>query len=153
MTKQFRQFEQWAEDQERTKELQKQREIKIKFEDVKSYIHIFSKHYVDEIIDSVEPFVMNYIKCPVGYAETDHLNDVNECITQIEHMFWQFDVAENKKERNRMIRETIKTESERWKERNAWAFGRYIARLAYLINKQKVERKDYWELFMQNLKK
>jgi hypothetical protein len=129
------------------------RETVIKFEDVKNYIHIFSKHYVDEIIDAVEPFVMNYIQCPVGYAETDGLDDINECITQIEHLFWNFDMAETKRERNRMIRQTIKTETERWKQRNAWAYGRYIGRLAYLINKQKLERKDWMDVMIKNLNK
>lgn len=153
LTKQSRQFERLAENQEKIKEIQKLREIKITFDDVKNYIHIFSKHYVDEIIDAVEPFAMDYIQSPYGYAETDKLNDIDECITQIEHMFWQFDVAETKRERNRMIKETIKTETERWKQRNAWAYGRYIGRLAYLINKQKVQRKDYWEVFIENLNK
>jgi len=127
------------------------RETVIKFEDVKNYIHIFSKHYVDEIIDVVEPFVMDYIESPFGYAETDNLNDINECITEIEHMFWNYEVAENKRERNKMIRDTIKIETERWKKRNGWAYSRFIGRLAYLINKQKLERKDWIKVMVEKL--
>jgi len=52
-----------------------------------------------------------------------------------------------------MIRQTIKTETERWKQRNAWAYGRYIGRLAYLINKQKSERKDWMDVMIKNLNK
>ena len=126
-------------------------QISIKFEDVKNYIHIFSKHYVDEIIDAVEPFTMDYIKSPVGYHETDNLNDVDECITQIEQMFWNIDMAETKRERNQLIKQTIKTETERWKQRNAWAYGRYIGRLAYLINKQKTERKDWIQNIIEKM--
>jgi hypothetical protein len=130
------------------------REVVIKFEDVKNYIHIFSKHYVDEIIDAVEPFAMNYIKCPVGYAETDRLNNINDCITEIEHLFWNFDMCETKRERNKIIKETIKTETTRWKtDKNAWSYGRMIARLAYLINKQKSERKDWMQVMVDKLNK
>lgn len=127
------------------------KETQIKFEDVKNYIHIFSKHYVDEIIDAVEPFAMDYIESPYGFAETDNLNNIDECIREIEHMFWQYDVAENKRERNRMIKQTIKTETERWKMRNAWAYGRYIGRLAYLINKKKTERKNWIEVMVEKI--
>jgi predicted transcriptional regulator len=129
------------------------KETQIKFEDVKNYIHIFSKHYVDEIIDVTEPFVMDYINSPHGFAETDNLNDIDECIREIEHMFWQYDVAENKRERNRMIKQTIKTETERWKMRNAWAYGRFIGRLGYLINKKKTEKKDWIEVIVEKLNK
>ena len=146
LTKQLREMERQADALQ-------QREIVIKFEDVKNYIHIFSKHYVDEIIDSVEPFAMDYIKCPVGYAETDNLNDVDNCITKIEEIFWSFDMCETKRERNKMIKETIKTETDRWKQRNAWAYGRYIGRLAYLINKQKSERKDWMAIMEENFNK
>lgn len=145
LTKQLRELERQATV------VPKRREVVIKFEDVKNYIHIFSKHYVDEIIDAVEPFAMNYIKCPVGYAETDNLNDLDECITKIEEIFWSFDMCETKRERNKMIKETIKTETDRWKERNAWAYGRMIGRLAYLINQKKLQRKDYWTKFTDNL--
>ncbi len=133
--------------------LTKEREIKITFADVKNYIHIFSNHYVDEIIDVVEPFVMDYMKHPVGYAETDGLNDIDECITKIEELFWSFNMVDTKTERNRMIRETIKTETNRWKERNGWAYSRYIARLAYLINKKKCNQKDWLEVFVEKLNK
>ena len=147
LTKQLREMERQADV------VLKKREIVITFEDVKNYIHIFSKHYVDEIIDSVEPFAMAYIKHPYGFAETDNLNDLDECITEIEHLFWNFDMVDSKRERNRMIRETIKTETERWKERNAWAYGRYIGRLAYLINKKKSERKGWIYNMVQNFNK
>jgi hypothetical protein len=147
LTKQLRELERQADV------VLKKREVVITFEDVKNYIHIFSKYYVDEIIDAVEPFAMNYIKFPVGYAETDNLNDIDECITEIEHLFWNFDMVDSKRERNKMINQTIKTETERWKDRNAWAYGRMIGRLAYLINKKKYERKDWISKMVQKLNK
>lgn len=124
----------------------------IKFEDVKNYIHIFSDYYVDEIIDVVEPFVMDYITSPHGYAETDNLNDIDKCIREIEHMFWQYEMTETKRERTQMIKQTIKTETERWKQRNAWAYGRYIGRLAYLLNKKKTEKVSWITEVLENIK-
>jgi len=110
------------------------RETVIQFEDVKNYIHNNGKYYVDDIIDAVEPFAMNYIKLPVGYAETDNLNDITECMNHIDDIFLSFHLC-NQREYNKMVKETIKVETTRWKEKNAWAYGRYIGRLAYLINK------------------
>jgi hypothetical protein len=78
---------------------------------------------------------MNYIKLPVGYAETDKLNDINECMNHINELFWGFELYPTPKQRAKAIKETIKVETTRWKEKNAWAYGRYIGRLAYLINK------------------
>lgn len=114
------------------------REIKVTFEDVKNYIKKTNKYYVLEIIDSVEPFVMYYIKSPFGYAETDRLNDIDECTKHIDDLFLSFHLC-NQREYNKMVDDTIKIETQRWKERNAWAYGRYIGRLAHLLNVSKSE--------------
>jgi hypothetical protein len=112
------------------------REIVITFQDVRNYIHQHAKHYVDDIIDVVQPFAMDYIKHPYGFAETDKLNDIDECIKEIDELFISFTLA-NQREYNRMVNETIEVEFKRWKDRNAWAYGRYIGRLAYLLNQSK----------------
>jgi hypothetical protein len=128
------------------------REVVIKFEDVKNYIKIFSNHYNEEIVNACEPFAMDYILSPFGFAETDKLNDINEVISDIENGFWMISL-EGKREQKSLIKHAVKTETERWKQRNAWGYGRMIGRLAYLINEQKKNRKDYWVRFTENLEK
>jgi hypothetical protein len=128
------------------------REVVIKFEDVKSYLKIFSNHYNEEIVNACEPFAMDYILSPFGFAETDNLNDINEVISDIENGFWMISL-EGKREQKSMIKHAVKTETERWKQRNAWGYGRMIGRLAYLINEQKKSRKDYWTKLVEKLEK
>ena len=128
------------------------REIVIKFEDVKNYLKIFSNHYNEDIVNACEPFAMDYILSPFGFAETDKLNNIDEVISDIENGFWMI-ALEGKREQNRMIKHAVKTETERWKQRNAWGYGRMIGRLAYLINKQKISRKDYWTKFTESFNK
>ena len=130
----------------------KNKEIVIKFEDVKNYIKIFSNHYNENIVNACEPFAMDYILSPFGFAETDNLNDVDEVISEIENGFWMISL-EPKGNQTKMIKHAVATETERWKQRNAWGYGRMIGRLAYLINKQKIERKDYWTRFSETLNK
>jgi hypothetical protein len=146
LTKQLREMERQAD-------VLQQREIVIKFEDVKNYIHIFSKYYVDEIIDSVEPFAMDYITHPYGFAETNEINDLDECIMELEQMFWSYYMTESKRERTKMIKEAVKKETERWKTGNAWGYGRMIGRLAYLINKKKSARKTFMDIMAENFNK
>lgn len=129
-----------------------ERRVVIKFEDVKNYIKIFSNHYNEEIVNACEPFAMDYIEHPYGFAETDGVDDINEIISDIENGFWMISL-EPKRKQNQMIKHAVKTETERWKQRNAWAYGRMIGRLAYLINLQKVSRKDYWTKFVENINK
>jgi hypothetical protein len=124
------------------------REIVITFEDVKNYIKTFSNHYNDEIVSSCEPFAMDYILSPFGFAETDNLNDIDEVISDIENGFWMISLEPKVKQRQ-LIKHAVKTETERWKQRNAWGYGRMIGRLAYLINEQKRNRKDYWSRIVE----
>jgi hypothetical protein len=128
------------------------REVVIKFEDVKNYLKIFSNHYNEEILNACEPFAMDYILSPFGFAETDNLNDIDEVISEIENGFWMISL-ENKREQKSMIKFAVFTETERWKQRNAWGYGRMVGRLAYLINEQKKNRKDYWKRFIEELEK
>lgn len=128
------------------------REVVIKFEDVKSYLKIFSNHYNEEIVNACEPFAMDYILSPFGFAETDNLNNIDEVISEIENGFW-FISLEGKRKQNQMIKHAVQIETERWKQRNAWGYGRMIGRLAYLINEQKKNRKDYWKRFIEELEK
>ena len=126
------------------------RKVVIKFEDVKNYIKIFSNHYNEEIVNACEPFAMDYILSPFGFAETDDLNDINDVISDIENGFWMISL-EDKKDQRRMIKLAVKLETARWEDRNAWAYGRLIGRLAYLINQQKLSRKDYWNRLVEKL--
>ena len=132
--------------------MNKKPEVVITFEDVKNYIKIFSNHYNEEIVNACEPFAMDYILSPFGFAETDNLNDIDAVISDIENGFWMISL-ENKTEQRKMIRHAVKTETERWKQRNAWGYGRLIGRLAYLINKQKLNRKDFWTKFIEQFNK
>lgn len=144
LTKQLRELERQATV------VPKRREVVIKFEDVKNYIKIFSNHYNDEIVNACEPFAMDYILSPFGFAETDNLNNIDEVISEIENGFWMISL-EGKREQKQMIKRAVEKETERWKQRNAWGYGRMIGRLAYLINEQKRNRKDYWTKFTDNL--
>lgn len=128
------------------------REVVIKFEDVKNYIKIFSNYYNEDIVNACESFAMDYIKSPFGFSETDNLNNIDEIISDLENSFYWI-TLEPKTEQRRMIKHAVKTETERWKQRNAWGYGRMIGRLAYLINEQKKNRKDYWTNFTEKLEK
>jgi hypothetical protein len=122
------------------------REVAITFEDVKSYIKIFANDYIEEIVNACEPFAMDYITSPFGFAETDGLNDINAVISEIQTSFW-FIKLEDKIEQKKMIKRAVKIETDRWAQRNAWGYGRMIGRLAYLINKQKLSMKGPFDKF------
>jgi hypothetical protein len=125
------------------------KEIVITFEDVKSYLKIFSNHYNENIVNACEPFAMDYILSPFGFAETDNLNDIDEVISEIENAFWMISLEDKRKQKS-MIKHAVEKETERWKQRNAWGYGRMIGRLAYLINKQKLNRKTFWTKFVED---
>ena len=144
LTKQLRELERQATV------VPKRREIVITFEDVKNYIKTFSNHYNERIVNACEPFAMDYIKSPFGFAETDNLNDIDEVISDIENGFWMISL-EPKRKQNQFIKHAVEMETKRWKERNAWGYGRMIGRLAYLINEQKRNRKNFWTKFTNNL--
>ena len=111
------------------------REVVISYTDVKLYIKSNCDTAVDSILDSVEPFVMDYVKHPFGYAETDSLHDIDVVMAQIRENFNFLSWEPDGRVRRGLISRTIKTEQERWKkDRNAWFYGRFIGRLAYLMN-------------------
>lgn len=112
-------------------------EVKINFKEVKNYLINSSEFAIESIIDSVEPFVMDYIKHPFGFAETDNVNDLDLLTKEINNSFQMlsYDTAQ---ERNRLIKSNIKRETERWNDgKNAGFYGRHIGRLAYLLNESK----------------
>lgn len=118
------------------------REVLISFNDVKDYINqnckwvTYKQFTAEPIFDAVEPFVMDYITLPVGYAETDNLNDKNEIIQKLDHSLWGIMIDDGRKVRSH-IKSAVKIEIERWKQHNAWFYGRYIGRLAYLLNEER----------------
>ena len=80
---------------------------------------------------------MDYIKSPFGFAETDNVNDLDLLTKEINNSFKMLS-WELVPERNRLIKSNIKRETERWNDgKNAGFYGRYIGRLAYLLNENK----------------
>ena len=113
------------------------RNVVISFNDVKLYIKTHCNHSIDEIVDATEPFVMDYIKHPFGFAETNDENDIDSLINTINQSFSEFTYEPDGRVRRGLISRTIKIEKTRWEEgRNAWFYGRFIGRVAYLMNKE-----------------
>ena len=113
------------------------REVKITFDEVKNFIKDNTKYSIDEMIDAVEPFTMDYIKSPFGFAETDNLNDIQKCLDEIYLHFVGIMAEPDGRVRRGYINRTIKRENERWKQGNAAGFGRMVGRLGYLLNQNK----------------
>jgi len=109
----------------------------ITFEEVKYYIFMNCPDAIESIVNATESFVMDYVKCPVGYAETDKLEDGDKLTKEINDHFKEFN-CEDGRVRRGMINAVIKMETKRWnEERSAWYYGRHIGRLAYLLNNLK----------------
>lgn len=90
------------------------------------------EEYQQQLLDAVAPFVEYYQKHPYGFAETDTLNDLQEAEQIVKEMMFDF----NEQATTEWKRLLIKKELDRWKEgRNAGGYGRFIARLWYLKNK------------------
>lgn len=110
--------------------------MNITFSEVKNYVLKNSNHAVESIIDATELFVLDYIKHPVGYAETDKITDIDVLMQEIDNAFREFTWELDGRVRRGMINHVIKIETSRWRQgRNAWYYGRHIGRLAYLLNK------------------
>jgi hypothetical protein len=113
--------------------------MKITFQQVKNYVLknciYLNTHLVSEIIDSTESFVMDYIECPVGYTETDNLNDINDLVKLIELSFYEIEFEPDGRRRRGLTNHIVKKERKRWIEgHNAGFYGRHIGRLAHLLN-------------------
>jgi hypothetical protein len=120
----------------------KNQNVKITFDEVTEFLvrqHQYLNYQdIKKIMNSVEPFVMDYITCPVGYAETDNLNDINQLVNEIKEAYYGIEFEPDGRKRNRLVNDIIKTETTRWSEgRNAGFYGRHIGRLAYLLNNKK----------------
>ena len=112
------------------------KETVINYNDVRKFIKENMKTSIDSIVDAVEPFAMDYITLPVGFAETDNYNDMDKLIREIELGFYMITSEPDGRVRKGLVSRNIKKEQERWKERNAGFFGRHIGRLAYLLNEK-----------------
>ena len=109
-----------------------------KFSEIKKYLLNHSKHAVESIIDSTEPFVMDYIQSPFGFAETDNVDDIEGLVKDIDAIFYDLVCEPDGRIRRGLVNHTIKREKQRWLEgRNATTYGRHIARLGYLLNKNR----------------
>ena len=106
------------------------------FKEIKKYLLDNSKYAVESIVDSTEPFVMDYLKHPFGFAETDNVNDIDELVKDIDAIFYYLICEPDGRIRRGLVNHTIKREKLRWQEgKNATAYGRHIARLGHLLNK------------------
>ena len=108
----------------------------ISYNDVREFIKENVKNSIDSIVDVVEPFSMDYINSPFGFAETDNYNDMDKLIREIELGFLMITSEPDGRVRKGLINRNIKQEQERWEQRNAGFFGRHIGRLAYLLNEK-----------------
>ena len=91
------------------------------------------KNYQEELMNAVQPFVADYQTHPIGFAETDNLNDIEECQKIVDSLMWDFNKCMTVTEK----KHAIKRELDRWNNgKNAGGFGRYIARLEYLKTKK-----------------
>ncbi len=87
------------------------------------------RNYEQELMEAIAPFVEDYKQFPRGFAETDNLNDINECQKEVDEMMNNFNKCATAEEK----RFFIKLEKDRWLNgKNAGAYGRFIARLEYL---------------------
>ena len=101
---------------------------------VKNHLLTNCPDAIESIIDSTEPFVLDYINYPVGYAETDELNDIDKLTKDINNHFRDIAYEQDGRVRRGLINRVITIETTRWNEgRNAWYYGRHIGRLAYLL--------------------
>ena len=84
-----------------------------------------------ELRNAINPFVIHYQLCPVGFSETDNLNDINECQQIIDELMGLFRISDLDEQKR-----IVNTEVERFKNgKNAGVYGRYFGRLNYLKNK------------------
>ena len=112
--------------------------MQIDFQEVKSFIMNRCPNAQEGIVDATRDFVLDYVKHPVGYAETDNVNDIDKILSDIDMSFAEFGFEEDGRVRRGMINYVIKTEKKRWEEgRNAWFYGRHIGRVAHLLAKDR----------------
>lgn len=89
-------------------------------------------NYEQQLMDAIAPFVENYKKYPHGFAETNNLNDIDECQKDVNELLSDFNLLMSTAEKKAVIAREIN----RWNNgKNAGGFGRYIARLEYLKTK------------------
>lgn len=90
------------------------------------------RNYQEELMVAISPFVAHYQKYPIGFAETDNLNDIYECQMIVDEIMNDFNFLKTAQEK----KDAIKRELDRWnKGKNAGYIGRYYARLEYLKSK------------------
>jgi len=84
--------------------------------------------YLQELMEVVEPFLQHYQQYPIGFAETDKLNDIEECKNIVQGLLNDFRMCTSSEKRR-----IIQREIERFNDgKNAGPYGRYMARLLYL---------------------
>ena len=111
------------------------REIKITFKEVKEFILKNSNNAIESIIDATEPFVMDYMNSPFGFAETDNENEIEPLL---DSLYWSFVSTPDGRVRRGEINSVIKREREKWNNgRNAGSVGRLIGRIAHLLNQSR----------------
>ena len=89
------------------------------------------RNYEQELMEAITPFVNDYQQFPRGFAETDNLNDIDECQKQFDELMKWFRIEDAT-----FKKRVIKIEKDRWTNgKNAYGYGRLYARLVYLKSK------------------
>lgn len=91
-----------------------------------------------ELVKGCEDFSNYYCKFPLGFAETDNLNDKKECLSFIYYTNMNLHLSEeDKKELNRMCKYELNQQKLRFaKGKNSSQLGRHVGRLHYLLSKE-----------------
>lgn len=94
------------------------------------------KYWNWDVIEACAPFAeLKYSH--IGFAETEKVNSATECMKELCTMFYSM-VDVNAKGNLyvpvKTVKSAIKREQDRFKENNAGGYGRFFARLNYIIN-------------------
>ena len=88
-----------------------------------------------ELVKGCEDFSNYYCKFPLGFAETDNLNDKKECLSFIYVTNMNLHLSEeDQKSLNEMCNRELEEQKKRFKSKNSTGLGRHIGRLHYLLS-------------------
>jgi hypothetical protein len=88
-----------------------------------------------ELVKGCEDFSNYYCKFPLGFSETDNLNDKKECLGFIYSTNMNLHLSEEDQNAlNQICKRELKEQKERFKSKNSTGLGRHIGRLHYLLS-------------------
>lgn len=99
-----------------------------------------------ELIEGCESFSNHYCKHPVGFAETDRLEDADRCLHFIRNLNVNLWFADFDKELNQVCKAELDQQRTRFAEgKNSSQLGRYVGRLHYIMSKVETELDKLYE--------